>query len=80
MSGLFAGNGALIGFDLPSAEAASRFVDALWLFRVSKAYGDVRSTVVAPLTRNRVLLSIGLEHEDDILAELQQTLAKTGPN
>jgi cystathionine beta-lyase/cystathionine gamma-synthase len=53
---------------------------ALWLFRVSKAYGDVRSTVVAPVTGNRVLLSIGLEHEDDILADLQQALAKTGPN
>ena len=76
VSALSAGNGALTGFDLPSAEAASRFVAALWLFRVSKAYGDVRSTVVAPVTGNRVLLSIGLEHDDDILADLQQALAK----
>ncbi len=76
VSALSAGNGALIGFDLPSAEAVSRFVDALWLFRVSKAYGDVRSTVVAPVTGNRVLLPIGLEHEDDILSDLEQALAK----
>lgn len=77
VSGLAAGHGALIAFDLSSAEAVRCFVDALWLFRVSKAYGDVRSTVVAPQTGKRVLLSIGLEHEDDILADLEQALAET---
>jgi O-acetylhomoserine (thiol)-lyase len=76
VAGLAAGHGALIAFDLSSAEAARCFVEALWLFRVSKAYGDVRSTVVAPVTGNRVLLSIGLEHEGDILADLEQALAK----
>jgi O-acetylhomoserine (thiol)-lyase len=76
VAGLAAGHGALIAFDLPSSAAARRIIDALWLFRVSKAYGDVRSTVVAPVTGNRVLLSIGLEHEDDILADLEQALAQ----
>ena len=80
VAGLAAGHGALIAFDLPSGAAARRFIDALWLFRVSKAYGDVRSTVVAPLTGNRVLLSIGLEHDDDILADLEQALAKAVPD
>ena len=80
VAGIAAGHGALIAFDLPSAEAVRCFVDALWLFRVSKAYGDVRSAVVVPTTGNRVLLSIGLEHEDDILADLEQALAKAGPD
>jgi len=76
VSGLAAGHGALLAFNLPSSAAARRFVDALWLFRVSRAYGDVRSTVVAPVTGKRLLLSIGLEHEDDILADLEQALIK----
>jgi O-acetylhomoserine (thiol)-lyase len=77
VSGLAAGHGALIAFDLPSIEAAKRFIGALWLFRVSKAYGDVRSTVVAPAPLGkRVLLAIGLEHEDDLLADLEQALFK----
>jgi O-acetylhomoserine (thiol)-lyase len=73
-----AAEGAFIAVDLPSAEAAKRFVSALWLFRVSRAYGDVRSVVVAPaLMGSRALLSVGLEHEDDILADLDRALGQS---
>jgi O-acetylhomoserine (thiol)-lyase len=77
VSELTTGQGALLAFDLENADAKRRFTEALWLFRASKSYGEVRSTLVTPSpSGNRVLLSIGLEHEEDLLADLEQALAE----
>jgi O-acetylhomoserine (thiol)-lyase len=76
VSGLAIG-AALIAFDLADAEAVARFKQALWLFEHAATYGSVRSAVIAPPpAANRVLLSIGLEHPGDILADLKTALAE----
>jgi len=76
VSDLAAGQGALIAFDLPDEGAAARFVEGLSLFLRTEEYGNSRSAVVGPTQTRRVLLSIGLEHEDDILADLAQALKR----
>lgn len=75
VSGLATG-AALIAFDLPSAAAAARFTDALTLFDPAVTYGGVRSAVLdRTSTSPRVVLSIGLEHAGDLLADLDSALA-----
>lgn len=65
--------GGLVAFD--QADAA-RFGRALDLFIHTAEYGDARSAVIVPAPApNRVLLSIGLEHPDDIVADLERALA-----
>ena len=66
---------ALIAFDLADECAAACFKEGLWLFETTGTYGGVRSAVVPAPAPNRVLLSIGLEHPDDILRNLEQALA-----
>jgi len=75
VSNLQGGIGGLIAFDLPGPAEAARFIDALSLLGRSSSYGDVRSAVVLPaLAPTRIVLSIGLEHQDDIEADLIQAL------
>jgi O-acetylhomoserine (thiol)-lyase len=77
VSNLQGGIGGLIAFDLPSPTEAARFIDALVLFGRSSSFGDARSAVVLPaLAPSRIVLSIGLEHLDDIEADLVQALAR----
>lgn len=75
VSGLATG-AALIAFDLPTADAATRFSETLTLFESAATYGSVRSSLVAPSpSGKRVLLSIGLEHSSDIVADIEAALA-----
>jgi O-acetylhomoserine (thiol)-lyase len=68
---------SLIALDLADTEAVSRFREALSLFESTAIYGGVRSAVVdSPPAEKRVLLSIGLEHPGDILADLEMALAR----
>jgi|AGTN01.1.fsa_nt_gi O-acetylhomoserine sulfhydrylase len=71
VSAVAAGQGALLAFDLPGTTA--RFARDLKLFHRSGTFGEVRSTVVAARNR-RIVLSIGLEHPDDIAADLAQAM------
>jgi O-acetylhomoserine (thiol)-lyase len=58
--------GGLVAFDLPDAP---RFVEALSLFRPEAEFGALRSSV-AVLADDRILLSVGAEHADDVVADL----------
>lgn len=64
------GPGALVAFTPADAPGFAR---ALGLILSTGTYGDARSTV-AGMSSGRVLLSVGLEHADDILADLDQAL------
>ncbi len=90
------GYGGLVGFELESAEAGRKFIDALQLFYHVANIGDSRSLAIHPATTTHsqltgeeqlatgvtpgyVRLSIGIEHIDDIIADLDQALsAATG--
>lgn len=68
-----AADGALVAFDVADS---SRFIEALELFLRTAEYGAARSAAILPAPApNRVLLSIGLEHPDDIVADLAQALS-----
>ncbi|MFD2235265.1 PLP-dependent transferase [Phaeospirillum tilakii] len=76
LSGLRPGPGPLLALDLPSAAAAARFRAALTLVGDGAAWGSVRSALrPAPGDERRLLLSVGLEHPDDLLADLDRALA-----
>jgi O-acetylhomoserine (thiol)-lyase len=62
--------GGLVAFDLPDAQ---EFVAALALFRRGAELGDLRSSV-AYRADGRILLSVGVEHADDLLADLAAAL------
>lgn len=62
--------GGLVGFTLPDPQ---KFLAALSLFRPEGGLGGLRSSVV-DLVGGRILLSVGLEHADDILDDLQAAL------
>jgi O-acetylhomoserine (thiol)-lyase len=62
--------GGLVAFDLPDPE---KFVAALSLFRRGAELGDLRGSV-AHRADSRILLSVGVEHADDILADLAAAL------
>lgn len=70
------GHGALVAFT-PAGGDAPGFARSLRLILSTGAYGDTRSTV-AGISSGRVLLSVGLEHPDDILADLDQALTPAG--
>ena len=90
------GYGGLVGFELESAEAGRKFIDALQLFYHVANIGDSRGLAIHPATTTHsqltgeeqlatgvtpgyVRLSIGIEHIDDIIADLDQALsAATG--
>lgn len=77
------GFGALLSVDLGSAEAADQFVEAAQLWVHATSLGGVESTlerrrrwagesVLVP--EGLVRLSVGIEHPDDLLADLLQAL------
>jgi O-acetylhomoserine (thiol)-lyase len=62
--------GGLVAFGHPDAQ---KFIGALALFRRGEEIGTLRSSV-AVLADSRILLSVGLEHADDLLADLAAAL------
>jgi cysteine-S-conjugate beta-lyase len=80
--------GALMSLTLRSADwdSVRRFADALRIFRIGASFGGVHSRVAAyreigertvaraPRPRNLIRLSIGLEHQDDLVADLSTAL------
>ena len=86
------GYGSLVGMDLGSLEAGSKFIDNLKLLYHVANIGDARSLAIHPastthgqlnekqlaeagVTPGYVRLSIGIEHPDDIIADIEQALA-----
>jgi O-acetylhomoserine (thiol)-lyase len=62
--------GGLVAFDIPDPQ---NFMTALSLFKRGAELGDLKSSVVGPAD-GRILLSVGVEHADDILADLAAAL------
>jgi O-acetylhomoserine (thiol)-lyase len=62
--------GGLVAFDLPDAQ---KFIGALALFRREAEPGELRSSA-AISANGRILLSVGVEHADDLLADLAAAL------
>ena len=86
------GYGALVGMDLSTREAGSKFIDNLKMLYHVANIGDARSLAIHPATTTHsqlndkellaagvtpgyVRLSIGIEHPDDIIADIKQALA-----
>ena len=86
------GYGALVGMDLGTREAGSKFIDNLKMLYHVANIGDARSLAIHPATTTHsqlndeellaagvtpgyVRLSIGIEHPDDIIADIKQALA-----
>jgi O-acetylhomoserine (thiol)-lyase len=73
------GFGGLVGLELKGGrEAGTRFIDALGMFCHVADIGHVRSLAVQPdaaASSGYVRLSVGIEHIDDIIADLEQALA-----
>ncbi|SNB79519.1 O-acetylhomoserine (thiol)-lyase [Rhodoblastus acidophilus] len=65
--------GGLVAFAWPAAE---KFLAALTLFQRDGGLGGLRSAATAT-DDGRILLSVGVEHPDDILADLQAALIST---
>jgi O-acetylhomoserine (thiol)-lyase len=64
--------GGLVAFDIPDPQ---NFVAALSLFKRGADLGDLRSSVLGPShADSRIVLSVGVEHADDILADLAAAL------
>lgn len=72
---IYPDHGALVAFT-PSggAEEVRRIVASLRLFHHVAEFGDARSGVIHTSNPDRILLSVGLEHPDDILADLARAL------
>lgn len=85
------GGSGLVSFRLADGEfaAVSRFIDGLRSFRIGVSWGGVESLVISPqrpdnaaqlaeagLPAGLIRLSIGLEHRDTILADLDQAFAR----
>ena len=64
--------GGIVAFDLPDAQ---KVIGALALFRREAEPGDLRSSA-AVSANGRILLSVGVEHADDLLADLAAALNK----
>jgi len=75
LAGLIPSPSGLIALDLGDAARAARLIDRLALIRRAGEYGSGQS-VVLPLPRapGRLLLSVGLEHPDDIARDLESAL------
>jgi len=86
------GYGSLVGMDVGTREAGSKFIDNLKMLYHVANIGDARSLAIHPATTTHsqlndkellaagvtpgyVRLSIGIEHPDDIIADIKQALA-----
>ena len=86
------GYGSLVGMDVGTREAGSKFIDSLKMLYHVANIGDARSLAIHPATTTHsqlndeellaagvtpgyVRLSIGIEHPDDIIADIKQALA-----
>ena len=86
------GYGSLVGMDVGTREAGSKFIDNLRMLYHVANIGDARSLAIHPATTTHsqlndeellaagvtpgyVRLSIGIEHPDDIIADIKQALA-----
>ncbi|MCU0729435.1 MAG: cystathionine beta-lyase [Sphingopyxis sp.] len=88
----FSGASSLFAFTLRVGDRASRarFIDALSLFGIGYSWGGFESLVVPanpprsavpwPHVGALVRLSIGLEHPDDLIADLSRGFAAIGPS
>jgi O-acetylhomoserine (thiol)-lyase len=86
------GYGSLVGMDVGTREAGSKFIDNLKMLYHVANIGDAKSLAIHPATTTHsqlndeellaagvtpgyVRLSIGIEHPDDIIADIKQALA-----
>ena len=86
------GYGSLVGMDVGTREAGSKFIDNLKMLYHVANIGDARSLAIHPATTTHsqlnneellaagvtpgyVRLSVGIEHPDDIIADIKQALA-----
>lgn len=85
----FKGSSGLFSFELKDSNSAAReaFVDRLGLFGIGFSWGgyeslaipvDPHRTVTQPPAPNLVRLHIGLEDPDDLIADLNDSLAQVG--
>ena len=69
----------LVGFELDEGrEAGERFIEALGMVCHAADFGHARSVAIQPadaVSPGYVRLSVGIEHIDDIVADLEQALA-----
>ena len=83
----FKGSSGLFAFELKDADAAARaaFVDKLTLFGIGYSWGGYESlaivadpfrTVSTPPAPNLIRLHVGLEHPEDLIADLAQAFGK----
>jgi cystathionine gamma-synthase len=82
------GFGGVVTFEIDGdLPATSRFIDACRIPRIAPSLGGVesliehRASVEGPESRTPASLlrvSIGLEHPDDLIADLEQALAESG--
>jgi cysteine-S-conjugate beta-lyase len=85
----FTGSSGLFGFALKADKAAAaRFVDALDLFGIGYSWGGFESLAIPvhpekfrsatswPTERGVIRLQIGLEDADDLIADIEQALAR----
>jgi cystathionine gamma-synthase len=80
----YPGFGAIVSIVLPDAAAADRLAERVRLWRHATSLGGVESTLerrrrwpaeAVTIPEGLVRLSVGLEHPDDLLADLEQALA-----
>jgi cystathionine beta-lyase len=80
----FKGSSGLFSFELRSGDRAA-FVDALELFGIGYSWGSYESlalpvdpvrTVSTPPAQNLVRLHVGLEDQDDLIADLESAFAQ----
>src|SRR6185295_13722465 len=73
------GFGGLVGFELGDGRGAGeRFIEALGMVCHAADFGHARSVAIQPadaVSPGYVRLSVGIEHIDDIVADLEQALA-----
>jgi cystathionine gamma-lyase len=74
--------GAVVGFELPSADAAQRFLDACALVSEATSFGGVHSTAerrgrwgTDAVSEGFVRFSAGCEDTDDLVADVLGALA-----
>jgi len=74
--------GSLVGFTLPTAQAAERFLSECRLIAQATSFGGVHSTAERrgrwgsdAVAEGFIRLSAGIEDTNDLLADVEQALA-----